>query len=105
MLSLVKRSAAPKIDFICDPRDRGVIAEPAPAKTHLPKWFRTLPPIDKDHLSASNSGLAIKRCMPFLDAMTIGWILPLAATVRMEIRDDGATVDCGWDIDRVMVSF
>jgi hypothetical protein len=36
--------------------------------------------------------------------MTTGWILPLAATVRLEIKDNGATVDAGWEIERVMVS-
>ena len=42
--------------------------------------------------------------MPFLDAMMNGWIIPLAATVRVEIADRGHTVNTGWDFDRVMVS-
>lgn len=94
----------PKITFTCAPRDFGVIAEPVPAKSVMPDWFRKLPPVDKDHLHATNNGLTIKRCMPFLDALTAGWILPLAATVWLEIKNNGATVDAGWDIDRVMVS-
>ena len=75
-----------------------------PAKTVLPDWFRKLPAVDKQHASATNNGLTIKRCMPFLDALTTGWILPLAATVRLEIKDDGRTVDAGWEFDRPMVS-
>lgn len=104
MLSLFKSVAKPKISFVCDPKDHGVIAEPVPAKQVLPDWFRRLPAVDKAHVHANNNGLTIKRCMPFLDAMTTGWIIPLAATVRLEVRDDGATVDAGWEIDRVMVS-
>ena len=42
--------------------------------------------------------------MPFLDAMTTGWIIPLAATVRLEVTDGGKTVHSGWDFDRPMVS-
>jgi hypothetical protein len=42
--------------------------------------------------------------MPFLDAMTAGWIVPLAATVRLEISNDGRDVTAGWDFDRTMVS-
>ena len=42
--------------------------------------------------------------MPFLDALSAGWILPLAATVRLEISDGGRTVNAGWEFDRVMVS-
>ncbi len=48
--------------------------------------------------------LTIKRCMPFLDALQVGWILPLAATVRLEVKDGGQTVDAGWEFDKVMVS-
>src|SRR5688572_29959675 len=80
------------IRFLCKPEDHGVIAEPVPAKTVLPDWFRKLPPVDKQQTSATNSGLTIKRCMPFLDAMTTGWILPLAASVRLDIKDEGRTV-------------
>jgi hypothetical protein len=71
------------IRFLCRPEDHGVIAPPVAAKTVLPDWFRKLPAVDSQHASANNNGLTVKRCMPFLDAMTTGWILPLAATVRL----------------------
>lgn len=93
-----------RIEFVCDPADLGVIAEPIPAKNVLPDWFRRLPAVDKDHVTASDNGLTIKRCMPFLDAMTTGYILPLAATVRLEVRDGGRTLDAGWEIDKTMIS-
>ncbi|MBP2234855.1 hypothetical protein J2Z31_001347 [Sinorhizobium kostiense] len=92
------------IRFLCRPEDSGVIAPPVPAKAVLPDWFRKLPAVDKKHVSTTNNGLTVKRCMPFLDAMTTGWILPLAATVRLEIRDGGSSVEAGWEFDRVMVS-
>jgi Family of unknown function (DUF6065) len=104
MLKLLNPLRKARVEFICDPKDLGVIAEPVPAKTVLPSWFRKLPAVDSNHVHAQNNGLTIKRCMPFLDAMTTGWILPLAATVRLEIKDNGASVDAGWEIDRVMVS-
>lgn len=94
----------PKIEFYCRPEDRDVIAEPRPAKSDLPTWFRKLPAIDKDHLTSQSSGLTVKRCMPFLDALALGWVIPLAATVRLDIRDGGRTVEAGWEFDRVMVS-
>ncbi len=95
---------SPTIEFICAPEDKGVIAEPMPSKAHLPDWFRKLPPVDKSRESASDNALTIKRCMPFLDAMTTGWILPVAATVRLEVRDGGMTVDAGWEFDKTMIS-
>jgi len=93
-----------KIRFLCEPEDRGVIAEPVPAKTSMPDWFRKLAPVDKEHVTATDNGLTVKRCMPFLDAMQAGWLLPLAATVRLEIKEAGAAVTAGWEFDRVMVS-
>ncbi|WP_438816429.1 DUF6065 family protein [Taklimakanibacter lacteus] len=92
------------IEFICDPQDKGVIAEPVPAKTVLPDWFRRIPAIEPSVVSATNNGLTVKRCMPFLDAMALGYILPLAATTRLEISEGGKTVNAGWEFDKVMVS-
>jgi hypothetical protein len=98
------RRASPTIIFRCAPEDEGVIAPPVPARGYLPRWFKKLPAIDETQLSNSDTGLTIKRCMPFLDAMGEGWILPLAATVRLEIAEGGTRVDAGWDFDRTMVS-
>jgi hypothetical protein len=92
------------VEFLCDPGDRGVIAEPVPAKSVQPAWFKRLPGLDRDALSATNNGLTVKRCVPFLDAMNVGWIVPLAATVRLEISDGGENVRAGWEFDREMVS-
>jgi hypothetical protein len=92
------------IRFVCRPEDEGVIAPPVPAKTYLPAWFRKLPAVRDEKISTGDTGLTVKRCMPFLDAMTTGWIIPLAATVRLDIRDGGTRVDSGWDFDRTMVS-
>lgn len=98
------RHRRPLIEFLCQPEDLGVIAEPVAAKTALPAWLRKLPGVDRANLTATNNGLTVKRCMPFLDAMTTGWLIPLAATVRLEISDGGRTVTAGWEFDRELVS-
>lgn len=92
------------ITFTCEPADEGVIAPPVPARAAVPDWFRRLPGTDPARLSATDNALTVKRCMPFLDAMTAGWIIPLAATVRLEISDGGSNVTAGWEFDRTMVS-
>lgn len=101
---LAKQSATPTITFTCAPDDLGVIAAPIPAKQAMPDWFKSIPAIDHEALSANNNGLTVKRCMPFLDALTTGWIIPLAATVRFEISNGGSQIDCGWDFDKEMIS-
>jgi hypothetical protein len=94
----------PVIEFLCRPEDEGVIAEPVPAKTVLPAWFRRLQGVDESQLTATNNGLTVKRCMPFVDAMAAGWIIPLAAPVRLEISEGGRSISAGWEFDREMVS-
>jgi hypothetical protein len=93
-----------EIEFLCRPEDEGIVAEPVPAKSVLPAWFRRLPGVDEAQLSATNNGLTVKRCLPFVDAMSAGWIIPLAAAVRLEISEGGQTVTAGWEFDREMVS-
>jgi hypothetical protein len=102
-LTLLKKPQ-PRLTFLCRKEDEGVIPAPVRAKTALPDWFRKLPPVDTAHLSATNSGITVKRCMPFIDAMAAGWVIGLAATVRMDISEGGRRVDCGWDFDRTLVS-
>jgi hypothetical protein len=104
MFAFAKPRVKPKILFTCAPEDEGVIAPPVPAKSYMPDWFRKLPAIDPKVETVKNSGLTVKRCMPFLDAMTTGWILPLAADLRLEIAGDGTKVEAGWDFDRPLVS-
>jgi Family of unknown function (DUF6065) len=94
----------PVIEFLCRPEDEGVIAEPVQARGVLPAWFRKLPGVDESEVSATNNGLTIKLCLPFVDAMSAGWIIPLAAAVRLEISDGGGTVTAGWEFDRELVS-
>ncbi len=101
---MLRLRPAPKITFTCEPGDHGVIAPPVPAKAYLPEWFRKLPAVDEAVTGLNNTGLTVKRCMPFLDAMTTGWIITLPATVRLEISESGTRVDAGWDFDRTLVS-
>ena len=101
---MLRARTRPRILFTCAPEDAGVIAPPVPAKAYLPDWFRKIPAVDPEAEAVTNSGLTVKRCLPFLDAMTTGWILPLAADLRLEIAKEGRQVQAGWEFDRPLVS-
>lgn len=73
------------VEFFCHPEDVGVIPEPYPARKLIPSWYKSLAPRKENRLERST----IKRCAPFLDAMTAGWIIPLAADVEFFKREDG----------------
>lgn len=96
--SVIKTST---IEFLCDNDDFGVIPEPFPARKLMPEWFKHLPPKIEKKDKLNNS--TIKRCAPFLDAMTIGWIIPLAADVEIITNADASGVDYKWNYHKTMV--
>jgi hypothetical protein len=64
---------------------------PYPAKKHIPNWYKSLPSyIDGEQGQVYwneigiNQGTATgKKCMPMLDAMTAGYIIPLTTDVKV----------------------
>lgn len=85
MFKSIKR---PNIEFLCHKEDFGVIPEPYPARKLMPEWYKEVPPRIEGKVSLRNS--TIKRCAPFLDAMSIGWIIPLAADVDFQVNADAS---------------
>jgi len=91
---------APGVKFLCASNDWDVIPKPYPARQYTPDWFKALP------MKLGDQGLntsTIKRCNPFMDAMGLGWIIPLAADVTFVSNEDGSGVDYRWTYDKVMV--
>lgn len=89
----------PTIEFICRKEDLGIIPAPYKSSKNIPAWFKALPGKLKDGLKSST----VKRCNPFLDAMSVGWIIPLAADVEFTTNEDASGVDYRWDFYRPMV--
>ena len=87
-------NANSKIKFYCDPRCKGIIPPPYPAKKLIPDWYKRLEMVVKegDFLTPT-----LKRCPPFIDAMSAGWIIPLAADIRFNIQDAGTGIS--WEHD------
>lgn len=91
MLSKLKSVIkTPEIEFLCYKEDVGVIPEPYPARKYMPRWFKKLPQRIEKKNTLNNATL--KRCAPFIDAMSVGWILPLAADVDIQTNDDASGV-------------
>ena len=80
----------PTIEFLCQKEDFNVIPSPIPARKYMPVWYKNLTPKVDGQNKLENS--TIKRCPPFLDAMTLGWIIPLAADVEFITNSDAGGV-------------
>ena len=71
------------LTFRCPRELDGLLPLPVPAAQGLPAWFKAMP------AQAFNAVLfrehdTVKRCPPFIDAMTSGFLIPLICDVKVE---------------------
>ena len=90
MLNFFKRFWSNEvIEFYCHPNLQGVIPEPRPAVKSFPDWFKNLAPEDPSVRDAFNSPLmTAKKCFPILDGMSLGFMMPLCADLRIITNED-----------------
>lgn len=86
-----------KITFIPTSKETsGFFDPPKPAKNCLPNWYKNIPRyrysnmpmIDKNN--SPNLNTTVKSCMPFRDAMTMGYIWELPQDLQVEKYEDGS---------------
>jgi len=90
----------PEIEFLCLEEDWQVIPPPIPAKKFIPDWYKALP------MKLGDKGLTsstIKRCNPFLDALSLGWIIPSAADVSFTSNEDCSRITYRWNFNKTMI--
>jgi hypothetical protein len=71
------------LTFRCPKELEGFAAPPVPAARGLPDWLKTMP-TQAFSASAGGDDDTVKRCPPFIDAMTGGFLMPLICDVRVE---------------------
>jgi hypothetical protein len=71
------------VRFRCPPELDAILPRPIPAVRGLPDWFKALPAKNFSPLTHSDN-LTVKKCPPFIDAMTYGFLMPLVADVKVE---------------------
>jgi hypothetical protein len=91
MFNIFKKK--PIIEFYCHPNFEGIIPEPKPASKFIPEWYKSIPPTldSKDHQNRPN--LTAKKCLPMLDAMTAGYVIPLAGDLGLKSSEDCNTIE------------
>ncbi len=71
------------ITFRCPPELQAILPKPVPAVQGLPDWFKAMPQRSFNAASQSEQP-TVKRCPPFIDAMTYGFLMPLAADLKVD---------------------
>ncbi|MGA1048577.1 MAG: hypothetical protein ACO3UU_11220 [Minisyncoccia bacterium] len=84
----------PIIEFICHPNFEGVLPKPKPAAKCIPDWFKRIKPTLPNNLdNIGRPGLTAKKCMPLLDAMSVGFVIPLQADVGIRTSSTCAIIE------------
>ena len=73
----------PVITFRCPPELESVLPRPVPAVEGVPEWFKAMPPRAFSEVFQREQ-LTVKKCPPFIDAMTYGFLIPLPVDVEVE---------------------
>jgi hypothetical protein len=71
------------LSFRCLPELAELLPKPIPAVQGLPDWFKAMPQ-KAFNPTTGVEGLTVKRCPPFIDAMTYGVLMPLATDLKVE---------------------
>jgi hypothetical protein len=82
----------PTLAFRCPRELEGWLPEPIPAAQGLPPWLKSMPAQAFNAIAGTDDD-TVKRCPPFIDAMTSGWLIPLMCDVVVE------NGELSWDID------
>ncbi len=84
------------IEFYCHPDLKGIIPEPRPAVKYLPDWFKDLSPVcdepDEERDMFGNRNMTAKKCLPLLDAMSLGYTIPLAADLHIRSNHNNTQI-------------
>jgi len=80
------------LTFRCPKPLEGLVPAPILAADGLPDWLRAMPAAAFSALAAGEDD-TLKRCPPFIDAMTAGFLIPLACDVRV------AAGEFSWEMD------
>lgn len=74
---------------------------PYPAVKHIPEWYReadlfthkmTKEELIKFKEAGNQPPIGFKSCVPFLDAMTLGYVFPLPCDIEIISTDKGCTI-------------
>ena len=86
----------PVIEFLCDARYIDVAPPPVPAGKMMPEWFKRIPPYLKNRRDTHDrKAMSAKKCLPMIDAMTLGFTIPLAADQNIRSNGDCSLLDIG----------
>lgn len=91
MFNFLKRK--PIMEFYCHPNNYGIIPEPKPAAKYVADWFKKIPPFMDDRDDFGAKSMTAKKCLPMLDAMSLGYVIPLQGDLHVKTNEDKTQIE------------
>lgn len=90
----------PIIEFFCHPQYEDIIPKPTAAGKVIPDWYKKLPShytsLEHDPNNPNTpfelSVMTAKKCLPLLDAMSTGFVIPLSSDVHINSNHDNSQI-------------
>jgi hypothetical protein len=78
------------LEIVVPDEHKGLFKLPQPAHKSIPRWYKEpdMKPLDDKPLQKS-----VRGCMPFMEALTFGWILPVPTDIAITRPEDGIKVE------------
>ncbi|MBR9765931.1 MAG: hypothetical protein GYB53_21035 [Rhodobacteraceae bacterium] len=86
--------STPTITARCHPALEPLLPKPVPARRALPDWLREMPSEAASEVLDGAMVRTVKHCPPFLDALGLGVMIPLACDLLFE----AGAVSWDWDM-------
>lgn len=80
-----------KVNFLADKIIAKTFPKPTKAIAKAPEWYKKLEPFVPEGDSPNSK--TIKKCVPFLDALSNGFIIPLWADMWVKAAGDNLTIE------------
>jgi hypothetical protein len=80
-----KKQHSTKIVFSTQEELLDIIPHPTASHRHMPEWFRKLKPTTPSSVTPLKDPGTAKRCVPVLDAVSQGFIIPLWSDIHVKV--------------------
>jgi len=79
------------VTFMIDKDLYGAVPEPYPASSDFPDWYKDIPMFATDeHGRDDKTQYSIRGCKPFMQSLSLGWMLPLPSDLHIVKDQNGA---------------
>jgi hypothetical protein len=86
---IVQPISSDNIEFVLPDDQIGKYEMPEPAHKYLPDWYRST----KKFMEQSKLDKTVRACMPFMESLTFGWIIPVPTDIEIQQTADGMRIN------------